>query len=70
MKSFSARTRIRGEITYCQAEWIYDYYGDKKYAVKFSEGPHAGKVYPAKRCKIAKQEHQQWSPILEGNRNA
>lgn len=37
------------------------------YGVRFEERPHTGKVYPAKKCKIAKKEFQQWGPINSKN---
>lgn len=63
MSNFSARTRLLGEVSYYRAAWIDNCFGDGIYGVRFEEGPHAGKVYPAKKCKIAKKENQRWSPI-------
>lgn len=67
MSNFYARTRLIGEIDYYRAAWIDDCFGDGNYGVRFEEGPHTGKVYPAKKCKIAKKEFQQWGPINSKN---
>ena len=59
MSSFYARTRLIGETDYYKAAWIDNCFGDHEYGVRFEEGPHAGKVYPEYKCKIAKREYQQ-----------
>lgn len=65
MSNFYARTRLIGELEYYRAAWIDGCYGGHKYGVRFEEGPHAGRVYPEFKCKIAKEEYQQRSPISD-----
>ncbi len=56
MSNFTARTRLRGEITYYHANWIDDYYGKGKRGVMFMEGPHHGNAYPENMCAIARDD--------------
>ncbi len=65
MSNFRARTRLYGELDYYKAAWLDNCFGDHKYGVRFEEGPHAGKVYPESKCKIAKEEYQQREVIRE-----
>lgn len=56
MSNFTARTRLRGEVTYHKANWIDNYYDHGAYGVKFLEGPHEGEIHPPKDCAIAKDD--------------
>lgn len=38
MSNFTARTRLRGEVTYHKAEWLDNYYDHGAYGVKFLGG--------------------------------
>lgn len=53
MRKFTARTRLRGFVTYYQAEWMI--FDDGKERVKFIEGPLTGK-YTLDEVVIAKDE--------------
>ena len=65
MSNFCARTRLIGELTYYRAAWIDNCFDDHNYGVRFEEGPHAGRVYPATKCRIAKKEYQNRAPIKD-----
>lgn len=56
MSNFTARTRLRGEVTYYQANWIDNYYEHRAYGVEFLEGEHKGEIHPARNCAIAKDD--------------
>lgn len=57
MSNFTARTRVRGEVSYYTANWIDSYYPDGRYGVKFLEGPHQGEIHPARNCAMAKDDN-------------
>lgn len=56
MKTFQARTRLRGEIDYYKATWTKDNNLRSGYRVHFDEGPHKGERHGADFCAIAKDE--------------
>lgn len=56
MSNFTARTRLRGEVTYHKANWIDNYRESGKYAVIFLDGPHQGETHPENNCAIAKDD--------------
>lgn len=56
MNNFTARTRLRGEVTYHDAEWVKDPRDERKHRVRFLSGPHAGNGYPEGMCAIAKDD--------------
>lgn len=56
MSNFTARTRLRGEVTYYKAQWFDGYMGSDEHVVKFLEGKHAGETYQASHCAIAKDD--------------
>lgn len=41
------------EITYHRAAYLDNYFGGRKFGVRFEEGPHKGEIYHEDECKIA-----------------
>lgn len=56
MSNFTARTRLRGEVTYHRANWLGDYLQSGCYVVVFLEGKHKGEKYMERDCAIAKDD--------------
>ena len=50
-----ARTRLRGEVMYWDADWFIPNNGSGR-NVTFLNGPHNGNTYPESMCVIAKDE--------------
>lgn len=67
MSNFTARTRVRGEVTYYKANWLDSYYGDRKYGVKFVDGPHQGEVFREEDCAIAQDGEYKLKTNKGGN---
>ncbi len=57
MGNFTARTRLRGEVAYYDANWETIKQGNKvTRRVMFMNGPHVGNTYPESMCAIAKND--------------
>lgn len=56
MSSFTARTRLRGEVTYHPAKWIDDYRNRGSHIVIFLKGKHKGEKHLEHNCAIAKDD--------------
>lgn len=66
MSNFQAKTRLRGEVTFHLANWIDNYFDQRKYGVRFMEGEHSGEIHHEDECAIITSEKHKLEQERDG----